>query len=319
LKVLNQKATASISQMAKLLPELLGVPDKSALLKGAVLLVEKTTGVSAIVIKAANGERKIVEASQGLQAYKEEVLNALSNLLTISLTGRSCRQGIINLKKGNILGVATAPVFNQEEPLFLAALSDPPRWFKQDEILMLQLIAAQLKLALYFSGLIETAGTYGIRDPLTGCYNSLFLWERLREECLRAERASSCLSVLFIDIDNFKQINDNFGHRQGDAVLRQVAAELAAVTRPYDLLGRYGGDEFVIICPNTGPETGTRIGERLCRWVKESFDFSLPITISCGLASSPPLPLEPELLLMKADTAMYRAKQEGRNRVALAQ
>lgn len=155
-------------------------------------------------------------------------------------------------------------------------------------------------------------------DPLTDTFNRRALGEKLEQEMERAQRYQTVLTCLMVDIDNFKDVNDQFGHLMGDRVLRGLAGLLAREKRSVDILARYGGEEFVLLIPETGP-TGARIfAERVVRRVA-AHDFGeqgkpVKITISIGIATFPDAKVtDAESFLHLADANMYRAKQDGRN------
>ncbi|MDA1240100.1 MAG: GGDEF domain-containing protein [Chloroflexi bacterium] len=163
-------------------------------------------------------------------------------------------------------------------------------------------------------------------DGLTGLLNRRALFDMLGAEFRRSRRYSRPLSVLMVDLDNFKRVNDRWGHPFGDYVLRATAHIIAANVRESDILGRYGGEEFALALPETDVSHAIRVAEKL-RVAIESFDFRssgvprtgeppLKMTISIGIAS---LPLEPDQdefeLILRADHSLYEAKQSGKNRV----
>lgn len=152
-------------------------------------------------------------------------------------------------------------------------------------------------------------------DPLTKLGNRAMLDNALRRELARVRRYGAKLSVILLDLDFFKSINDTYGHQVGDDVLREVAAILSANTRGTDMIGRFGGEEFLIICPETTSENAARLAEKLRRAV-EGNDFG-PAgrqTASFGVGGCRDSDTE-ETLLKRADDALYQAKAEGRNRV----
>ncbi len=158
-------------------------------------------------------------------------------------------------------------------------------------------------------------------DALTGCLNRRAFIERLERELDRVKRYGIELGVLMIDLDRFKNVNDTRGHLAGDSLLRQLGDLLRQEVRSVDLVARYGGEEFVIVLPDTDLEGGLVFAERLRQRVSE-VDFSeagdpLEITVSIGVASVArgEDPISPESLVARADEALYRAKNEGRNRV----
>lgn len=160
------------------------------------------------------------------------------------------------------------------------------------------------------------------RDPLTGLHNRGAIDEVLREQLRRAPERRISLSVILADIDRFKLINDTHGHQAGDEVLRDVARRMSAVCRAVDTVGRYGGEEILMILPETtGPEA-TLVAHRIRLSVAQDpvqTPFGdIPVTVSLGVASTEHAAiLDPGVLIRAADMALYQAKREGRNRVAL--
>jgi diguanylate cyclase (GGDEF)-like protein len=163
-----------------------------------------------------------------------------------------------------------------------------------------------------------------IRDGLTSLYNHRHLHEQLHLEVERARRYQRELSLVFIDVDHFKQYNDAHGHQNGDHLLRSIAEILRANVRETDVVARWGGEEFVIVAPETHPAEGVGLAEKLRRLVEE-FPFpgreTMPggrVTISVGVAALAP-GITQDTLVQRADQAVYRAKESGRNTVCLAQ
>jgi two-component system cell cycle response regulator len=160
-----------------------------------------------------------------------------------------------------------------------------------------------------------------LTDPLTKVLNRRALTDRLAAEMGRVNRYESTVSLLLIDLDHFKRVNDNYGHLVGDDVLTEMAGLLQNAVRAVDVVARYGGEEFVVVLPETGSPGASRFAERL-REVIEAHPFSrgagstLRLTASIGVATYPSPNLETvEAFLAAADQALYRAKAEGRNRV----
>lgn len=163
--------------------------------------------------------------------------------------------------------------------------------------------------------LAEQIGT----DPLTGCLNRRALESRLRAEWRQAKRRGSTVAVLAIDLDHFKQVNDTRGHPFGDMVLQELAGIMKETARDTDAVARVGGDEFVIVLPDTGWQGALTFAERMRRKVDEfSFGESTGArqTISIGVALARGTdPVSPEMLLHDADRSLYKAKSSGRNRI----
>jgi diguanylate cyclase (GGDEF)-like protein len=184
-------------------------------------------------------------------------------------------------------------------------------------------IPAERRLARAFNaaaGAFVQVEARATHDRLTGVANRETLLTTLVSEVERATRHHKWLSVAFIDIDRFKPINDTYGHNSGDAVLRQIAALIADNVRGSDLFGRYGGEEFMLILPETAPDEAAILAEKLRGLVtKESMTIAggqrLEVTISVGVAGEVGSQLQVDSLVDQADAAMYAAKSLGRNRV----
>lgn len=160
-----------------------------------------------------------------------------------------------------------------------------------------------------------------ITDPLTGVYNRGHFFALAKQILIEAKRMNFPLSVAIIDIDHFKNVNDRFGHVVGDYALKQATAAMQAQIRQMDVLGRYGGEEFVIALPTANPEEALQIGQRIVTAVQElrmnHEDHVFGITISCGIASYNYENENLENILVRADKALYAAKESGRNRVVV--
>lgn len=168
----------------------------------------------------------------------------------------------------------------------------------------------------------------GLTDPLTGISNRRFFGRRLAEEVERWARQSGPLVCMLVDVDFFKQVNDQYGHQVGDRVLRQIASLLGQDLRGSDVLARYGGEEFVLLLPGTTPVQGAAIAERLRSSIEHSAfiipeGVDLDVTVSVGLACLQPGvdsygPDPAAWLFEQVDAALYQAKESGRNRVVQA-
>lgn len=157
-------------------------------------------------------------------------------------------------------------------------------------------------------------------DTLTGLYNRRMFFRRLDEEIARANRAVSPITLVYIDIDHFKKINDSHGHAAGDAVLQQAARAMQRILRRADILGRLGGEEFMIILPETQGGAGRQIAERLRKQLSQTKitygELELYVTISIGVFYlAEPGALSIDEMVKVADEAMYEAKETGRNKV----
>ncbi len=165
----------------------------------------------------------------------------------------------------------------------------------------------------------EIAAAQACTDPMTGLYNRLHLWRTLDRELERAARYGRLCSAIMIDIDFFKNYNDMYGHLKGDEVLKKAAEIFRQNIRNTDISVRYGGEEFLIIMPETGKDLALRVGEKL-RKAFEEWPFPLEetqpggrLTVSVGIATFPEDAPDARTLVDKADKALYRAKEDGRN------
>jgi two-component system cell cycle response regulator len=166
--------------------------------------------------------------------------------------------------------------------------------------------------------------TLAVTDALTGLFNRRYMAGHLDTLIARAGQGARGLSLVMLDIDHFKAVNDNHGHAVGDQVLREFGARVSRSVRGVDLACRYGGEEFVVVMPETELAVAHKVAERLCRYVAEDAfvvnggDLALPITCSVGVASWR-AGESGESILKRADEALYTAKREGRDRVTIAE
>jgi diguanylate cyclase (GGDEF)-like protein len=159
-------------------------------------------------------------------------------------------------------------------------------------------------------------------DALTGLWNRGAIFEQLRTTLAQAQRRGEAVGLLLVDIDHFKTINDTHGHQLGDAAIRHTACVLRASVRSYDLVGRYGGDEFLIIAPGCGApevmEIGQRVVDQLAKTPLASVADLIPLGVSVGAAVvSASAPRDEQLLLAAADAALYTAKNAGRSQISV--
>lgn len=193
-----------------------------------------------------------------------------------------------------------------------------PRLWTASELSLVAAVADQVAVAISHARLFAQVKYQSITDGLTGLYNHVYLKNRLTEELRKAQRKDVPCSLLMLDLDWLKQINDNFGHPVGDNAIRQVAWTLKNLLRSGDTAARYGGEEFSVILPETPLSEAHLIAERLCRQVNNCFIPGLgKISVSVGCATYPIHADSPESLIDKADKALYLAKRSGRNQVAI--
>ena len=162
-----------------------------------------------------------------------------------------------------------------------------------------------------------------LHDPLTGLPNRRVIMDSLRAELARAKRQKISVSIILVDLDNLRQINDTRGNQAGDAALREVGRRIQASIRAYDLVGRYGGEEFLVVLPACDVSGALRQAERLRAFIAQqpvdTPQGTIPVTVSLGVTAAAALSsADPNPLLTAADQALCRAKEKGRNCVELA-
>ena len=194
--------------------------------------------------------------------------------------------------------------------------------FKSSDRLLLEIFAAQAVEAIEKTKLVEELKKQATMDSLTHIYNRAFLEKRIEEEISRAKRHTHILTLIFIDIDGFKNFNDKHGHLLGDKLLADFASLLKKNCRKNDIFGRYGGEEFIIATPEIDKKTAYALTVKL-KGLVNSHKFLgkeggvAGISFSAGIASKPQDGDNLKDLLHRADEAMYRAKKKGKNRVEL--
>ena len=180
-------------------------------------------------------------------------------------------------------------------------------------------LADSMSLALSNIALREKLRTQSLRDPLTGLYNRRYMEDALDRYLSMAERTHDATSVIMIDLDHFKALNDEHGHAKGDAVLRDVAAQLVGALRPADVVSRYGGEELMVILPACPLEDALLKAETLRGRVESLTEaHGAPVSASFGVACVPRTSSKTDVVAM-ADAALYAAKQAGRNCVRAAE
>lgn len=164
---------------------------------------------------------------------------------------------------------------------------------------------------------IEEERSMAREDHLTGVSNSRSFWEDLDVELQRMTRDDRPLTVLFIDVDNFKTVNDQLGHKTGDGVLKCIGQSMKDLTRAVDIVARIGGDEFAMLLPGADVEAGILVAERLRTTFRERCLVNDIVSLSIGVATFKSPPDKAESLLHAADRLMYEAKSTGKNRIAV--
>lgn len=240
------------------------------------------------------------------------------------LFAQSRRQGISRILK--MMGVEPGT-----EPLRLPLIFEENLlgvlwiWGKglaRADLPIMSIFAKQIGVSLERARLFQEVQSLAFTDPLTGLQNRRSLFELGRVEFARAQRMKRPFCCMMLDLDRFKLINDEHGHVVGDQVLQEFARRCSHSVREIDLVGRYGGEELIILLPETDRVTAMQVAERLCTSIASTpikvFDKEIFVTVSIGVAAQDENTTQLETLIARADQAMYIAKHKGRNRVAMS-
>jgi diguanylate cyclase (GGDEF)-like protein len=268
-------------------------------------------GTGALILPETFGDIDVL--SRGETIYVKDLVEIVSPpawVDSLKIQGIRSYIKVPLLSKGRLIG-----------SLNLEAVD--PGVFSRQHIESAQDVAGSLAIAIWQAKLTEQVHLLAITDELTGLYNRRQFFELGRREFDRAMRYNRALSAIMLDLDHFKLVNDTYGHAVGDQVLRVVAQRCRKEIREIDILGRYGGEEFAILLPETHVDFGQVVAERLRKQMANfpivTDRHTLRATISLGVAEASHGVASIEALLELADSAMYQAKQAGRDRVALFQ
>ncbi|MCD2449660.1 diguanylate cyclase [Methylicorpusculum oleiharenae] len=273
------------------------------------------------IIFAQNGEEGLLSAMQSIPDLI---------LLDISMPGLDGFEVLMHLKQSP--STADLPVIfitgipdsdTEEKGLTLGAVDYITKPFSS--AVVKARVRHQLKLQRLTRALKDANARLtllAMTDPLTGAHNRRYFIDMLKNEMSRARRYQHPMSLMVIDIDRFKNINDSFGHDAGDQVIMEVVKTSAEVLRKNDVFSRFGGEEFTILMPETTLEEAAQIAARLCEKVAETQlatdHHQINFTVSGGVVQLEDGDLTPEAILKRADIALYQAKQQGRNRIVVA-
>lgn len=229
------------------------------------------------------------------------------------------------MRQAGFEGLASFPLLRDGSPFgVVAALFEQRRELEPTAIELVQAICRQAAQAFARIRLQEELAHLALYDQLTGLANRSLLREHIDSALAASARTTQPVAMMFLDLDGFKPVNDRLGHTTGDDVLREVAKRLRAVVRDSDVIGRFGGDEFIVLCPETDDAQAIVIAERLreavarpMEWLPAGFavSASVGVVIHCAIDGQKTT----DELLEIADAEMYRAKNGGRNRVSVAE
>jgi diguanylate cyclase (GGDEF)-like protein len=224
----------------------------------------------------------------------------------------------ITENKLDIPGPLEIPITYRNSVIGVLVVEDdtPNRNWEDEEVLMVKTVSDQLAVAISHARLFRQVQTQAMTDALTGLFNHRYFQERLDREMKLADRNNAQVSLILLDLDHLKRINDTHGHRTGDTALCHVANIMQSTVREVDICARYGGEEFVIVLPQCGREDAISVAERLRETIASRPVTKIgQVTASIGVATYPAAARAKEELIEMADRAMYLAKAAGRNRV----
>lgn len=228
------------------------------------------------------------------------------------------------LKSLNLRSGLAVPIIMRDKVLGVLFLQDSAVFtdFSIDDISLIGSLADNLAPAIENAELHKEIETQAVTDGLTGVSNRRSFNDSLAREFDRAKRYNQELSLLVVDLDFLKKINDTYGHQIGDEAIKNIGSVLAASSRSTDITARYGGEEFCVLLPNTGATMASELGERLRRRINdcriEGQDFGFNISASIGVSCFPLHAESADALFLRADEALYKAKQDGRNCVRVS-
>lgn len=298
--------------------ELTSILDPDALLWRVVGLIRERFGHSQARIAIRAGDALAVRAADATAVETWSLRDSSSPLAEATRTATLAveeggspeprRVAVPLLARGQAIGA-------------LEVEAAPGTTFGTRDIRSLEAVAAFTAIAMENAKLHQSALRSALTDPLTGLFNVRYLQETLSRALAQAQAAGRPFSILMLDVDNLREVNNRQGHLTGDLALREVARVIAGATRDGDIAARYGGDEFLLALPDAGPAAAAAVAERVRREVEAirlvHRGAPVPLTLSIGVASHPLDGDTLEALVEAADRAAYRAKARGRNRIAL--
>ena len=246
---------------------------------------------------ARSGEMIIIENMREHPLFQNVPAHWIGSIIGIPLKVGNTVVGVMNLSRSTIGG------------------------FTPSELRLLSLLSDQAAVAISNASLHQMISRQAYSDTLTGLPNRRALDERLEAEVISARRNNYSFAVIMMDLDGFKAVNDTYGHDVGDEVLKEFASRIRSTVRGADLACRYGGEEFVVVMPDTDIGVATMVAERIRRRVAGDLfpihkgEKSIEVTISIGIAARSTPEDTAAMILKRADEALYRAKRDGRNRV----
>lgn len=328
---LEQKRRAQLEAINAIARQTTAVLDRDQLLDKVCSLILQSFHVDHVAVALRDGDSLVVCAHEGRLtanlAVGDRVPLGHGICCRALETGKPVLVNDVSTEPDYVPGFAETkaemclPLISFGESLGVLALeSATANAFDPMDMQPLESVADICATAIKNATFVETVKQQAYVDGLTGVFNRRLFEVRLLEEMERAQRYDSALSLIMVDIDHFKKLNDEFGHLLGDEVLKQVSALFGQQLRKADVVCRYGGEEFVIVVPETTGENAMGVADKLRRAVETHLfpGVPRPVTVSLGVAEYPQQGKTRDEIVKAADSALYASKQAGRNRVTAA-
>lgn len=278
-------------------------------------------------IKEAKDTPKFMEITRSLKFPLTEeaglIYDALREIVPLHIDVNKENSGKYQndplIKKLSLKEFVIAPLWSKDNPLGVIVVDNciTAKNISEEDMKILTIFINQAAGAIENSKVFENTLIKAHTDALTNLWNYGYFQYRFDEELMKAVNQNYKLSLMMLDLDNFKKFNDTFGHPAGDTVLKIVAGILKDTSRKIDIVARYGGEEFTLILPYANKEETGIIAERIKKTIEETKILNSNITISIGVASFDEDGRKKEEIIRKADLALYRAKTEGKDKVVL--
>ncbi|HEX9860501.1 MAG TPA: sensor domain-containing diguanylate cyclase [Nitrospirota bacterium] len=333
VKILNEEVRELIDllEVAKLVVSTLDIDQVlDAILKSAMKLTSTSAGSIALYDKATNelemrahsgfsrdfvGNARWKVRKGGLT---DKILKTNKPTVITNTTNKKFFTNAVAIKEG-IKSMVCVPLVLDKEIIGVFYVDDfNPREFTERELRLLYILSSFASMSIRHAREHDTTVKLAITDGLTGLFNHRHFQEVLEREISRTLRYNDRFSLIIIDIDNFKQVNDKYGHQFGDQVLRKLSEILLSSCRDSDTVARYGGEEFAVILPKVDSSQATLTAQRIKKDIKarsaELMDGKMPLTVSIGIATCPADDKSRQGLIEKADKALYTAKARGKDR-----
>ncbi|HYO48442.1 MAG TPA: diguanylate cyclase, partial [Chloroflexia bacterium] len=305
-------------------------PNPQAVFRTVVETVASTFGYAMVSLYLIAGDKLVLQHQVGYDHVKDQVPLSKGIMGIVARTGKpklvdrvEGDPSYIDATEGMTSQVCV-PIFDQDDVVgVLNVESTTQLKVSGADLSMMMALSEHINIAVERARLYTEVRELAVRDGLTGIYNRREMERLLKEEVARHNRYGGTISLILLDIDHFKSVNDTYGHPVGDLVLQWMAQLLRNHIRSVDRLARYGGEELAIILPETSAKNALHLAETLRRLVaSQPFTFQqteeqvaqIPITISLGVAGIPDNAYSEETLITAADVALYKAKRQGRNR-----